>query len=201
MGEPRMNGAYRPFRQRRRSDRALRAARRFCAGVVPRDPGRGARHRPLWSSGLRAARDCPQSLCGGKPERPRARFSSRNWTDTGDLRPRHFSRSWRVPEIGAGGCTRPQGFSPSDATCPLVAKVHREAEIHHRRGRLVLLISHAGHRKSSARWANCRTAQCASCSQIRGYRRPFRGDDEEQSRLRHADDAFARRYGEIVERS
>jgi 4-hydroxy-3-methylbut-2-enyl diphosphate reductase len=32
-----------------------------------------------------------------------------------------------------------------DATCPLVTKVHREAEIHHRRGRRVLLIGHAGH--------------------------------------------------------
>ena len=32
-----------------------------------------------------------------------------------------------------------------DATCPLVTKVHREAEIHHRRGRRVVLIGHAGH--------------------------------------------------------
>ncbi|MDB5641957.1 MAG: 4-hydroxy-3-methylbut-2-enyl diphosphate reductase [Hyphomicrobiales bacterium] len=32
-----------------------------------------------------------------------------------------------------------------DATCPLVTKVHREAEIHRKRGRLVLLIGHAGH--------------------------------------------------------
>jgi 4-hydroxy-3-methylbut-2-enyl diphosphate reductase len=32
-----------------------------------------------------------------------------------------------------------------DATCPLVTKVHREAEIHHRRGRHILLIGHAGH--------------------------------------------------------
>ncbi|HRJ69497.1 MAG TPA: 4-hydroxy-3-methylbut-2-enyl diphosphate reductase [Beijerinckiaceae bacterium] len=32
-----------------------------------------------------------------------------------------------------------------DATCPLVTKVHREAEIHHRRGRKVVLIGHAGH--------------------------------------------------------
>jgi 4-hydroxy-3-methylbut-2-enyl diphosphate reductase len=32
-----------------------------------------------------------------------------------------------------------------DATCPLVTKVHREAEIHYRRGRLVLLVGHAGH--------------------------------------------------------
>jgi 4-hydroxy-3-methylbut-2-enyl diphosphate reductase len=32
-----------------------------------------------------------------------------------------------------------------DATCPLVTKVHREAEVHHRKGRLVLLVGHAGH--------------------------------------------------------
>ncbi|MDB5571684.1 MAG: ispH [Hyphomicrobiales bacterium] len=32
-----------------------------------------------------------------------------------------------------------------DATCPLVTKVHREAEIHHKRGRTVALIGHAGH--------------------------------------------------------
>src|SRR5450830_551300 len=32
-----------------------------------------------------------------------------------------------------------------DATCPLVTKVHREAEIHHRRGREIVLIGHTGH--------------------------------------------------------
>ncbi len=32
-----------------------------------------------------------------------------------------------------------------DATCPLVTKVHREAEIHHRRGREIVLIGHARH--------------------------------------------------------
>jgi 4-hydroxy-3-methylbut-2-enyl diphosphate reductase len=32
-----------------------------------------------------------------------------------------------------------------DATCPLVTKVHREAEVHHRRGRTVILVGHAGH--------------------------------------------------------
>lgn len=32
-----------------------------------------------------------------------------------------------------------------DATCPLVTKVHREAEIHHKRGRHVILIGHGGH--------------------------------------------------------
>ena len=32
-----------------------------------------------------------------------------------------------------------------DATCPLVSKVHREAELHHRNGHHILLIGHAGH--------------------------------------------------------
>ena len=32
-----------------------------------------------------------------------------------------------------------------DATCPLVSKVHKEAEIHFRRDREILLIGHAGH--------------------------------------------------------
>lgn len=32
-----------------------------------------------------------------------------------------------------------------DATCPLVSKVHREAERHHAAGHLVVLIGHAGH--------------------------------------------------------
>ncbi len=36
-------------------------------------------------------------------------------------------------------------FFAIDATCPLVTKVHREAAIHHRRGRHVVLVGHAGH--------------------------------------------------------
>lgn len=32
-----------------------------------------------------------------------------------------------------------------DATCPLVSKVHHEAEAHHRNGEQIILIGHAGH--------------------------------------------------------
>ncbi len=32
-----------------------------------------------------------------------------------------------------------------DATCPLVTKVHREAQVHHKRGRRIILIGHVGH--------------------------------------------------------
>lgn len=45
-----------------------------------------------------------------------------------------------VPEEAAG-----RNLFALDATCPLVTKVHREAEIHFRRGRHVVLIGHAGH--------------------------------------------------------
>ena len=38
-----------------------------------------------------------------------------------------------------------RGFFALDATCPLVTKVHREADVHHRKGRQVLLVGHAGH--------------------------------------------------------
>jgi 4-hydroxy-3-methylbut-2-enyl diphosphate reductase len=45
-----------------------------------------------------------------------------------------------VPAEAAG-----RAMSFFDATCPLVSKVHREAERHHERGRHLLLIGHAGH--------------------------------------------------------
>jgi 4-hydroxy-3-methylbut-2-enyl diphosphate reductase len=40
---------------------------------------------------------------------------------------------------------RDRNFFTLDATCPLVTKVHREAEIHFRRGREIVLIGHSGH--------------------------------------------------------
>jgi 4-hydroxy-3-methylbut-2-en-1-yl diphosphate reductase len=38
-----------------------------------------------------------------------------------------------------------RNFFHIDATCPLVTKVHREAEIHHKRGRDIIMIGHHGH--------------------------------------------------------
>lgn len=45
-----------------------------------------------------------------------------------------------VPEEAAS-----RNFFAIDATCPLVTKVHREAEVHRRRGRHIILIGHTGH--------------------------------------------------------
>ncbi|MDA8231136.1 MAG: 4-hydroxy-3-methylbut-2-enyl diphosphate reductase [Magnetospirillum sp.] len=38
-----------------------------------------------------------------------------------------------------------RGLIYLDATCPLVTKVHREAEMHHALGRQIVMIGHAGH--------------------------------------------------------
>ena len=45
-----------------------------------------------------------------------------------------------VPEAA-----RRRNFFALDATCPLVTKVHREAEIHHKRGREIVLVGHRNH--------------------------------------------------------
>jgi len=46
----------------------------------------------------------------------------------------------RVPEEA-----RARKLLYTDATCPLVSKVHREVERHHAAGRQVILVGHAGH--------------------------------------------------------
>ncbi|MEN8197133.1 MAG: 4-hydroxy-3-methylbut-2-enyl diphosphate reductase, partial [Pseudomonadota bacterium] len=46
----------------------------------------------------------------------------------------------RVPETAAA-----RNLTFLDATCPLVSKVHKEAVLHHRRGRHIVLVGHAGH--------------------------------------------------------
>ena len=46
----------------------------------------------------------------------------------------------RVPEAASA-----RNLFYFDATCPLVSKVHKEAMLHHRRGREIVLIGHRGH--------------------------------------------------------
>jgi 4-hydroxy-3-methylbut-2-enyl diphosphate reductase len=60
-----------------------------------------------------------------------------------DGRPVVFS-AHGVPKAVPAEAMRRRMFT-LDATCPLVTKVHREAERHHARGRHILMIGHAGH--------------------------------------------------------
>ncbi len=61
----------------------------------------------------------------------------------GDDRPVIFS-AHGVPKSVPAEAKR-RALLQLDATCPLVSKVHREAERHHAAGRQVVLIGHAGH--------------------------------------------------------
>lgn len=48
-----------------------------------------------------------------------------------------------APEVAQEAASR--GLIAYDAVCPLVAKVHREVERHHRNGRHIVLVGHEGH--------------------------------------------------------
>ena len=61
-----------------------------------------------------------------------------------------------------------------DATCPLVTKVHREAQIHHKRGRHVILSAMPDTLRSSAPWGNCRPAQSRWSKRLATSRRSIR---------------------------
>src|ERR1051325_40995 len=52
-----------------------------------------------------------------------------------------------VPKSVPAAATHRQLFA-IDATCPLVTKVHPEAQNHHKRGRHVILVGHEGHPQS-----------------------------------------------------
>jgi len=54
-----------------------------------------------------------------------------------------FSAHGVAPHIAAQAAAR--GLVSYDAVCPLVAKVHREVERHHKDGRHVVLVGHEGH--------------------------------------------------------
>jgi 4-hydroxy-3-methylbut-2-en-1-yl diphosphate reductase len=54
-----------------------------------------------------------------------------------------FSAHGVAKEVPAAA--RARNLFQLDATCPLVTKVHREAEIHFRKGREIILVGHAGH--------------------------------------------------------
>ncbi len=86
-----------------------------------------------------------------------------------------------------------RNFVAIDATCPLVTKVHREAEIHFRRGREIMLIGHAGHPEVIGTMGQLppgavRLVQTAEEAATFVPARPG------QARLCDADDAFGRRH-------
>ena len=82
----------------------------------------------------------------------------------------------------------------ADATCPLVSKVHREVERHHKAGRTVLLIGHAGHPEVIGTMGQV-AAGLGAAGRERGRRRDGRRGRPRPARLLDPDHAVAGRHG------
>ena len=74
---------------------------------------------------------------------PRVLSSSRRWTTVPTTGPVIFSAHGVPKSVPAEAAARQMTFV--DATCPLVSKVHIEAERHHENGLQIVMIGHAGH--------------------------------------------------------
>ena len=64
-----------------------------------------------------------------------------------------------------------RNLSYFDATCPLVSKVHKEAVLHDRRGREIVLIGHAGHPEVEGTMGQLPAGAVALVETVEGARR------------------------------
>ena len=118
----------------------LCSPRGFCAGVV-RAIDTVERALAVYGPPVYVRHEIVHNKYVVESLRP-GRYSSRNSAKSPEGTPVVF-----CPRRLQGGARRirQRAFLSIDATCPLVTKVHREAEIHFRRGREIVLIGHHGH--------------------------------------------------------
>ena len=88
---------------------------------------------------------------------------------------------------------RARNFFSLDATCPLVTKVHREAAIHFKRGREILLIGHSHHPEVVGTLGQL-PAGAVTLIETAEDAKTLHAEGSQQSRLRDADDAVDRRH-------
>ena len=88
---------------------------------------------------------------------------------------------------------RARNFFSLDATCPLVTKVHREAAIHFKRGREILLIGHSHHPEVVGTLGQLPHGRGDADRDRRG-RQDLHAEGPEQSRLRDPDHTVDRRH-------
>ena len=80
-----------------------------------------------------------------------------------------------------------------DATCPLVTKVHREAQAHFKRGRQIVLIGHLGHPEVIGTTGQLPPGAVAVVASTEDVDR-LPADDERPGRLCNSDNAISRRH-------
>ena len=88
---------------------------------------------------------------------------------------------------------RKRNFLALDATCPLVTKVHREAQIHFKRGLEIVLIGHAGHPEVVGTLGQLPDGAVRLVETLADAQ-AFIAEGREQARFRDADHALARRH-------
>jgi 4-hydroxy-3-methylbut-2-enyl diphosphate reductase len=101
---------------------------------------------------------------------------------------------WRAQSVPADAKSRNMFFL--DATCPLVSKVHVEAQRHFAEGHEIVLIGHRGHPEVVGTMGQLPRAR--SADRDRGRCDGVRAARPANARLRHPDDAVGRRHREIV---
>ena len=121
----------------------LCSPRGFCAGVV-RAIETVEQALARFGAPVFVRRDRSQSVCGGKPQAQGGRLCGRARRNSRYGHAGDFLRTWRS-EIDPRPRRERRNLFALDATCPLVTKVHGRPEIHHKRGREIVLIGHAGH--------------------------------------------------------
>ncbi len=122
---------------------ADRGAARLLRGGRSRDPDRRAGDREIRRAGLCPPRDRPQQVRRRQPQ-GQGRGVRRGARSGAPMRRRWSSRHTACPRRCR--VTPPSaGLSYLDATCPLVSKVHRQAERLVAAGKHILFIGHAGH--------------------------------------------------------
>ena len=123
--------------------------------------------------------------------RPRARSSCPSWTRC------RTARRWSSPRTACPRrCRRrPQarGLNYLDATCPLVSKVHRQAERLIERGRHILFVGHAGHPEVIGTFGQVPDGHDEP-GRDRARRRDDRAGRPGRARLPHPDHALGRRH-------
>jgi 4-hydroxy-3-methylbut-2-enyl diphosphate reductase len=124
-------------------DILLCAPRGFCAGVV-RAVDAVERALALYGPPVYVRHEIVHNKYVVENLKAKGAVFVRELEDVPDTRAPVVFSAHGVPKAVPAAAAERRLFA-IDATCPLVTKVHREAAIHHKRGRHVVLVGHAGH--------------------------------------------------------
>ena len=170
---------------------ALRAARLLRRGRPGHRCGREGARGP-WRAGLCAARDRPQQIRCREPEAERCGLRQGTRRNSGYGRARDLLGP-RGAEIRARGGGRRAASSPSTPPVRWSPRSIARREVHHKRGRHIVLIGHAGHPEVVGTMGQLPKGAITLVETLE-RRRGARARRRPEPGLCDADDAVRRRY-------